>query len=324
MRLKNFISLMFACGLYIVVFAEAIDTSGNPVVGATLFGDIDGRETTFTDLVTKFYELGDFSTTNALTESLTQEAFMGIVGPYTPWENDWSNDLAKVFPAMPSWDGYQWNFNFTNAEGKATTYGISLTHNLTNMVCNVEGTDCHFWRYGTTQYTNIFGFATLSNLISCVKYPDLDYYMNKKEFDDYDASYGMSDKLTDENQTVTFLNFTNAEPTAIDIKIPKSGRCKDWIVYVMATTNVSIRLPNAAGDNIAWWLTEEAVTNDIPGGVATALYFSQVTDTPLQVFTMGRRSFVPIQLETSEQARFRSMMDKMANGRKRVFYRRRK
>lgn len=70
----------------------------------------------------------------------------------------------------------------------------------------------------------------------------------------------------------------------LNIAIPTSGQCKDWLVYVYPATNMYVVLPPAT-----YWMKSDSVTNDITGGKLTALYFSQVH--PDGVYVVGRQEF---------------------------------
>lgn len=105
------------------------------------------------------------------------------------------------------------------------------------------------------------------------------------KIDNIDTSYLRVVGLTNQNQSVQYV-YADASVTELQIQMPTSGMTKDWIVYVLATTNITLKLPPAN-----YWCTSEAATNDIPGPSATALYFSQVND---DTYCIGRQEFVPV------------------------------
>ena len=93
---------------------------------------------------------------------------------------------------------------------------------------------------------------------------------------------------TNVNQSVQFLNIASLTPSTIDIPLPAGGGTKDWIIYIYAATNVTLRLPAAT-----WWMADAASTNDIAPQTPTALYFSQAAE---GTFTMGRQEFTEVVL----------------------------
>lgn len=63
--------------------------------------------------------------------------------------------------------------------------------------------------------------------------------------------------------------YADENVTELRVLMPESGMTKDWIVYVLAVSNVVLKLPAAN-----YWCLNESVTNDIPALTPTALYFS--------------------------------------------------
>ena len=93
---------------------------------------------------------------------------------------------------------------------------------------------------------------------------------------------------TNVNQSVQFLNIEDPTPSTIDIPLPAGGGTKDWIIYIYAATNVTLRLPEAT-----WWLADTSATNDIAPQTPTALYFSPAAD---NIYTLGRQEFTEVVL----------------------------
>lgn len=93
---------------------------------------------------------------------------------------------------------------------------------------------------------------------------------------------------TNVNQSIQFLNIEDPTPSTIDIPLPAGGGTKDWIIYIYAATNVTLRLPSAT-----WWLADTSATNDIAPRTPTALYFSQAAD---GIYTLGRQEFTEVVL----------------------------
>ena len=92
--------------------------------------------------------------------------------------------------------------------------------------------------------------------------------------------------------------------------MPDSGMTKDWLVYVLATTNLTLVLPPAN-----YWVSNETVTNDIQAATPTALYFSQIND---DTYSIGRQELVPITVLSTRQLLMRSAQDKAKKLRRRI------
>ena len=100
-----------------------------------------------------------------------------------------------------------------------------------------------------------------------------------------DTSYYRFTGITNVNQSVQYVHL-NSSQTTLSIEKPISGTTKDWIVYVVAETNVTVNLPPGN-----FWCTTETVTNDIPQLTPTAFYFSQITE---DTFCLGRQELTTI------------------------------
>ena len=104
------------------------------------------------------------------------------------------------------------------------------------------------------------------------------------------------------NQTVQYIN-APAGVSTIEISLPKDGMTKDWLVYILATDEISIVLPPAN-----YWATSETVTNKIEASTATALYFSQISD---NIYSIGRQdNLVPITVLSSREVLMQSIREK--------------
>lgn len=101
-----------------------------------------------------------------------------------------------------------------------------------------------------------------------------------------DTTYRRTIGLTNINQSVQYVNITDTAPTTLAISMPTDGETKDWMVYVVSVTNVSLSLPSAT-----WWMADTAYTNDVPPAKPTALWFSQVTD---GIFILGRQELTEV------------------------------
>jgi hypothetical protein len=104
-----------------------------------------------------------------------------------------------------------------------------------------------------------------------------------------DTSYRRFVSLTNINQSVQYVNITDTAPTTLAISMPADGATKDWMVYVVSVTNVTLSLSAAT-----WWMADTAYTNDVPPATPTALWFSQVAD---GVFILGRQELTPVSIE---------------------------
>lgn len=100
-----------------------------------------------------------------------------------------------------------------------------------------------------------------------------------------DTSYVRYTRITNKNQSVQYV-CTDANTTELEILMPDSGDTKDWIVYILATTNLNLILPAAT-----YWTASETATNAIPPDTPTAMYFSQID---ADTYTLGRTELVPV------------------------------
>lgn len=101
-----------------------------------------------------------------------------------------------------------------------------------------------------------------------------------------DTTYRRTIGLTNLNQSVQYVNITDTTPSTLAISMPTDGATKDWMVYVVSVTNVTLSLPSAT-----WWMADTAYTNDVPPATPTALWFSQVTD---GIFILGRQELTEV------------------------------
>lgn len=95
---------------------------------------------------------------------------------------------------------------------------------------------------------------------------------------------------TNINQSVQYVNITAETPSTLAVLLPQGSGTKDWLIYVISQTNVTISLPAAT-----WWMADVAYTNDIAPATPTALYFSQI-DTGLYLFS--RQELAPVTIST--------------------------
>lgn len=114
---------------------------------------------------------------------------------------------------------------------------------------------------------------------------NLPEYLDSRE-KSLDTTYRRTIGITNLNQTVQYVNITDATPTTLAISMPTNGVTKDWIVYVSAVTNVTLSLPSAT-----WWMADVAYTNDVPPATPTAFYFSQIAT---NIFYLGRQELTEV------------------------------
>ena len=115
---------------------------------------------------------------------------------------------------------------------------------------------------------------------------------------------------SNQNQTVQYINAPSGVST-IEISLPKDGMTKDWLVYILATDEITLVLPPAN-----YWATSESVTNKIEASTATALYFSQISD---NIYSIGRQdNLVPITIQDSGQILMQSIREKSKTKRRLV------
>ena len=119
--------------------------------------------------------------------------------------------------------------------------------------------------------TNEFTYTAISNTVTKEFVEDLGI---KPE---YTRTFGTSTR----NRTVQYVNVTNTAPSTLALQIPVDGEVKDWLVYVVSVTNVTLSLPPAT-----YWMSDVAHTNDIAPATPTALYFTEATN---GVFVVGRQ-----------------------------------
>jgi hypothetical protein len=103
--------------------------------------------------------------------------------------------------------------------------------------------------------------------------------------DGMDTSYyqiSLVNSTTGMNQSVQYV-YTDAQTTQLTIEPPPKGMTKDWLVYINAAADLTLHLP--PGD---YWATSEEVTNTVPAGMPTALYFSEITN---NFYSLGRKEF---------------------------------
>lgn len=318
-KLLKTIMVMSLAFLPSVCRSGAVDTDGNAVTNQTAMGDIDMGVTTVGD----FFDLmpSDLATTNyaydvstnaamdigiRVVDAITNSAFAGYGYPFS----DWTYTPSELGLTLPVFTNNLWRFTETNSAGETigSAYWIEQPEDTILMQYTLNTTNIEFSRTGAEIWTNALGFVTLSNMSQYVKHTQLDKrlnnYVSNETLENYDASYKIVEGISDENQTIQLVVTDSQSVQPLNIMLPSHGRCKDWIVYVLAATNMTLNLPPAD-----YWVRNETVTNDIAGGTPTALYFSQVSTN--NIFTIGRQEYIPITVSPSRDFMVRETMRKL-------------
>lgn len=146
--------------------------------------------------------------------------------------------------------------------------------------------------------TNYANSAASAAVVTANSYTDSSTNAVVQHVDAMDTSYFRFETITNVNQSVQYVA-TDANTTELRILMPSTGMTKDWLVYVYPATNLNIVLPGPAD----YWCSSYDVTNAIPAGVPTALYFSQITE---GVFSLGRKKLdCPITISSPLTAKLR-------------------
>ena len=303
----------------IVCFSGAVDTDGNAVTNQTAMGNIDMGVTTVgdffdlmpTDLATTNYAY-DVSTNAAMDmgirviDAVTNSAFAGYGYPFSPW----TYTPSELGLTQPTFTNNLWRFTETNSQGVivGSAYWIEQPEDTISMQYTLNTTNVVFSRTGSEIWTNSLGFVTLSNMSQYVKHTQLNKrledYVSNETLENYDASYKIVDGISTENQTIQVVVNESLTVEPLNIELPLHGRCNDWIVYVVAATNMTLSLPPAD-----YWIRNDTVTNDIAAGTPTALYFSQVSTN--NIFTIGRQEYIPITVSASRDFKVRETIKKL-------------
>jgi len=215
-----------------------------------------------------------------------------IVG-YTSWVYSGDTSPTAVYSINMTESGGNYLFSLYDTVG-STLVGTVTTNvlNPTVLVYNLNPGTITASRDPIRRNTN--GFAMYSDVQEV-----------KDDIRDMDTSYFRFNQITNVNQSVQYV-YTDANTTQLNIMMPATGMTKDWLVYVLAETNLTIKLPPAT-----YWVSSDSVTNAIPPATPTALYFTQVTD---DTYSIGRKEFVPITVETPMAATLRKAREKATRG----------
>ena len=153
-----------------------------------------------------------------------------------------------------------------------------------------------------TNYTDSAAAAAVTTAVATSKtYTDSSTNAVIQHVDAMDTSYFRFETITNVNQSVQYVA-TDANTTELRILMPATGMTKDWLVYIYPAADLNIVLPGPAD----YWCSSYDVTNSIPAGVPTALYFSQITE---GVFSLGRKKLdCPITVSSPLTARLRQSL----------------
>lgn len=246
--------------------------SGDKLVFHRYADDISPR--VYSSIETVTYSTGMEAATNAVAAALQLwTTNMTVVG-YTEWQFSGSTSPSATYTINMSESGGEYLF---------TLYDPSEVGSVTTNVLNPTVLEFSFTGGSITASRseirrNARGFAMFSDV------QDL-----RQDVEDMDTSYFRFNHITNVNQSVQYV-YTDNATTELNIQIPTSGMTKDWLVYVLAETNLVLHLPPAS-----YWVANETVTNAIPSYTPTALYFTQVTE---DTYSIGRKEFIPITVQT--------------------------
>lgn len=225
------------------------------------------------------YKSDGIATTNAVKSIVTETYITG----YTDWT--FSGDVVEgvVYsvrqeePVNPG--SYMWTLLADGVDRATTNTSEFQPLSLTFTLASPSGTIIASRQPKT------------KNKLGLARYSDLVDYVTKEEFAstlaNMDTSYTRTIGLTNKNQTVQYVVVDSQEPSSLNIEMPTDGETKDFLVYVLSVTNVTIRVQSAT-----YWATSDKVFDDIPGNTPTALYFSQVAD---HVYSIGRQTLTSLQ-----------------------------
>lgn len=211
------------------------------------------------------------SMTNTVRDIVTNTVTIG----YTDWVYSGNTTAGTTYTINVTESGEDYVFTLYNPSelGSVTTNilhptrldftGVGIIAECTPIIRNVNG---------LAMYSDVQALET--------------------KIDTMDTSYYRVVGITNKNQSVQFVE-TDANTTSLQILMPESGMTKDWLVYIKALTNLTLVLPPAD-----YWVVSEAVTNEIPPLVPTALYFSQIAD---NTYSIGRQELIPITVLSQRQ-----------------------
>ena len=278
------------------LFATLVDTNGNAVTNETALGDIDMQISTTGDL-SEYISTGAVAiadshlenATNAISINLKQWTTNTTVVGYTDWK--FSGEVVV---------GHEYSINMTESSGNYAfmLYDTTVAALIGTVTTNLLNPTVLVYPYNTGSVTatrsevrrNTNGFALYTDVTAV-----------DEKLEDMDTSYFRFNTVTNVNQSVQYV-YADSSTIELRVKMPETGMTKDWLVYVLAETNLNVILPPAT-----YWGANESVTNPIPAYTPTALYFSQITD---DTFSLGRKEFVPITVPSARDLALQKVLQK--------------
>lgn len=290
-------SIMFSA------FGALVDTDNNAATNAMFLGDIDMSKGTLLDLClfiapnysdvsndvsylmkdAPYLPLNSAITTNSVKDIVTNTVVVG----YTEWAYAGDTSPSASYSIMVTESGNDYVFSLYDP----SLVGSVTTNELNPTILTFQVTGGSIIASRSPKLRNALGLA---------QYSDVQALDDKLE--NMDTSYYRVVGITNKNQSVQYV-YTDSNVTELKIQMPSSGMTKDWLVYVLAVTNVTLKLPAAN-----YWCVSEAVTNDIQSYTPTALYFSQIND---DTYSIGRQELIPITVETQRARDDREILKKI-------------
>ena len=217
--------------------------------------------------------------TNTVKDILTNTVVVG----YTDWAytGDVEEGVKYSITSETSGSGYLftlWNLTTGETLGTAADQALNpltLTFAVSGGTITAKRSEIRRNANGLAMYSDVQALDT--------------------KLETMDTSYFRVVGITNKNQSVQYV-YADTSVTELQIQMPESGMTKDWLVYVIAETNLVLKLPAAN-----YWCQNESVTNDIPKLTPTAFYFSQITE---DTFSIGRQELIPITVQSN-----RALMD---------------
>ena len=256
--------------------------STNPVTSCGIKTALDGKRITIQvgggDYITVNDTVmlpSDYDGTSTNPDAIVLKSGLDAVTTLTPTFSEWVVDATGTSYAGTDlrivWDGSSWSLYSDNSFIDPPAPSV-----------NENATSLHFEVQGVTATRSVIGYTLgeqTDKVLSSTNYTDL-------AIANADTTYRRTIGLTNLNQSVQYVNITDTAPTTLAISMPTDGATKDWMVYVVSVTNVTLSLPSAT-----WWMADTAYTNDVPPATPTAFWFSQVTDA---IFILGRQELTEV------------------------------
>ena len=225
-------------------------------------------------------------TTNVVKDIVTNVVVVG----YTEWTYTGDTSSSQAYSITQAQSGSSYVFTLWDTK-TSSSLGTSTTSELNPLSLSFTVSGGTIVAMRSPKIRNSLGLARYADV------QELD-----EKIDTMDTSYYRVAGITNKNQSVQYVA-TPAGTTTLQIQLPESGMTKDWLVYVLATDDLTLVLPPAN-----YWVVSETVTNAIPASTPTALYFSQITD---DTYSIGRQELIPITVDTRGAILSRQIREKM-------------